>query len=678
MNAIRDAVAWMDRGGASEAKSLWKRALIEYPAALALHLELVNCMRRTSSSLSKWRECSDFYESLESPLSPRGLAHFVQAEQLVHEERYDAAIIQYRAAEESGLTDPLVPCRLGEALRRAGRYADAVEAFETALRIDPTYLPARYALADWHFSEGSFAACQNLARRLGKKKSGAAEVYVPRAQDYAKRLATMAAAVRALREGIRMRNEGDAGRGVLHLWPFLREYRTNLPLIHTIVQLLSDAEWLLTGARRIGELFPGQDRHAHFAHAEILRCQGQHAEAVEHYTKALEAGLHHPLLTYALATLAEDPRLDDALYDSLVEAHTRQPWSAFGRVALGRAALHRSRHELAAECASPDGEIRRNSLTYDAMGASHLCELRRTSLRALMQAGEISKASAHARTSIKTQTSGALILTECAVFEKSGSFALARERLKLAIETENRVMAEATEDERRSVEALYQQFPEDAYAGLAVALIRLREDDRKKARQVLARVRDLHPDEPHCSSFWAFLLRLDGRHDDAVPVLEKVLDANPSNELALRLLCEIRTEKGDLHALLKLHDAIPSSTLVLESALQTARATGADEAAHAIAEKILSLDPGDIAALGVLVGPRAEHILHAGDHVRRYCRLKPLEFDLVRGWAHVLLEAGQLEEAREPLNNLILYGDRQAGTLYKYALCNCALAIDQK
>ena len=678
MTAIREAIAWMDRGGTSEAKSLWKRALIEYPTALALHRELIECMHRTSSGFSKWRECSDFYESLESPLSPRGLVHFIRAEQLAHEEYYDAASVQYRSAAEMGLSDPLVFCRMGEALHRAGRCAEAVDAFETAFRIDPTYLPARCELADWHFREGNFAACQDLTLRLGKMKSGATEVYVPRLQDYIGRLARMAAAVRALRKGIRMRNEGDARQGVLHLWQSLREHRTNAPLIHAIVQLMLDAEWLLTGARRIGELFPGDDGHAHFAHAEILRCQGQNAEALERYTKASEAGLHHPLVTYALAILSKDPRLDDALYDLLVEAHTRHPWSAFGRVELGRAALHRSRNELALECASLDCEARRNTLTYDAMGASHLCELRRTALRAIMQSGKISEASRRARLPMDVPASGALFVTESMVFEKAGSFALARKRLKRAIETNNRVMVEADEDERKSVEALYQRFPEDACAGLAVALLRFRDGNRDEARQLLARVRILHPNESHCSSFWAFLLWLDGKSDDAVPVLESVLNADPSDENALRLLCEIRAEKGDLPALLELHGAIPSSTLVLEFALRAARASGADETAQAIAEELLSLDLGNNVALGVLIGPKAERLLQAGEHVRRYCHQNPLEFDMMRIWSGAMLETGRLEEALESLNNLIHYGDRHVGTLYKYALCNCALAVNQE
>lgn len=104
------------------------------------------------SSLERWDEVVDVYRGAVSRRPTDGLARIRLGAALLHmQDRAADAEPELRAAARLRPEDAEAQVLLGDTLARLGRAADAVAAFEQALRLDPTILdqrPAAHAAYD--------------------------------------------------------------------------------------------------------------------------------------------------------------------------------------------------------------------------------------------------------------------------------------------------------------------------------------------------------------------------------------------------------------------------------------------------------------------------------------------------------------------------------------------------
>jgi len=131
------------------------------------------------------------------------------------------------------------------------------------------------------------------------------------------------------------------------------------------------------------------------------------------------------------------------------------------------------------------------------------------------------------------------------------------------------------------------------------------------------------------SALGALLVRLN-RDADAEPVLRQAVKLDTQDNLALRMLADIRLRRGDAKEALELTrrattdtDA-PASTWFLRAMAE--RATGDKVAALASFDRVLQLDPANLSALL----ERAEIRLRAGENERALADLKIAE-TLIKG-----------------------------------------------
>ncbi len=174
-----------------------------------------------------WRSDLALYQravdvTTANPFAQRGLGVTLEDQ----EKDYDAAIEHYRIAT-GYCNDDMTYYRLGQALHRTGRIAEAVEAYRTTLRLNPAYFEAANNLA-YILSTDKDPAIRRPDEAVKWAESACRSVERRKRADALDTLAIAYASASRYDDAIRTAEEGAALAETLHKPALARDIRTRL------------------------------------------------------------------------------------------------------------------------------------------------------------------------------------------------------------------------------------------------------------------------------------------------------------------------------------------------------------------------------------------------------------------------------------------------------------------
>ncbi|HTZ20386.1 MAG TPA: tetratricopeptide repeat protein [Opitutaceae bacterium] len=248
-----------------------------------------------------------------------GLAHLNYGATLFEAGRYAEARDQFERALKTGPDDAETEANLGAALLRLGRAAEAEDRFARARQLDPRYGKAVYGLGLARFAEDHWEAAIEPLRQAARERPNDAELE----NDLGMALA---------RTG-RVQEAIEHYEAAIRVAPAGAEAEYNLGSLWLSLGRTSDAIDHLERAVRLRPAQPDMLNNL----AGALLGAGRMPEAIAHYEAALRvapgrADLHY---NFGLA-LAKAGRLDEAIV-CFREAIRLQPDSAEGHLGLAHA-----------------------------------------------------------------------------------------------------------------------------------------------------------------------------------------------------------------------------------------------------------------------------------------------------------------------------------------------------
>ncbi len=163
------ALYWLSRTCRSLARQTFLEAIRRNPNSYRAHLllaDLANDSHNTSRAVEEYQKAASL-----GAADPE--VHLLYIQFLTSKGRDREALVEARAAVEKFPPHPALNCELGKLLLKMRSPQDAAPYFERALDADPTFQPARAALADSFAAMGETAkAIEEMKQALGADTDG--------------------------------------------------------------------------------------------------------------------------------------------------------------------------------------------------------------------------------------------------------------------------------------------------------------------------------------------------------------------------------------------------------------------------------------------------------------------------------------------------------------------------